>query len=413
MKKIVTLALVVLAASVAMAAPKVNLVYWSMWNSTEPQAQVLQAAISDFMAKNPGVNVDINWNGREIRKTLQPALDNKQVIDIWDEDIERVVKTWGNYALKLDSFVDKKFPTTDGKAYKDAVMGSLLNLTKSYASDKALYAIPYQPFVFAFMYNKEHFAKAGISSVPKTWGELVVDMGKLKAAGYIPLTVDDAYMDTLPGYYLAREKGYKWVQDLVMDKTNAMWGDPAVLQMAKAFEDLVKKGYIAPTAASNKWPAGQQDVAAGTVTMYLNGTWLVNEIMGSTGPDFKWGTFSFPTVPGGKDDQSAANYGAQAFQINKECKNPDVAFSLIVFLTTGKWDAELAKKSYGVPVGGTTDWPVQLAEAKSVFYNLKTCYPWAAGIETNTDRLPVIVDNFTKLIGGKLNADQFVAAMKK
>jgi len=71
----------------------VKLVYWSMWNQTEPQAQVIQAAVDDFQKKNPGVTVEINWNGREIRKALQPALDNRQVIDLWDEDTERVVKT--------------------------------------------------------------------------------------------------------------------------------------------------------------------------------------------------------------------------------------------------------------------------------------------------------------------------------
>ncbi|MBU0929079.1 MAG: extracellular solute-binding protein [Spirochaetes bacterium] len=413
----------VVAAAVAMAvfalsgcAKKVEstkLVYWSMWNQTEPQAQVIEAAVRDFESKNPGVSVEINWNGREIRKTLQPALDNKQVIDLWDEDIERVVKTWGAYALRLDDYLGKSFPTTGGKAYKDSVMGSLVDLARSYSSDKGLYAVPYQPFLFAFMYNKEHFAKAGVTATPRSWDELLDAMAKLKSAGFVPMTVDDAYMDTLPGYYLARAKGYPWVQSLVKDKTNAMWDDPAVMQMAKAFENLAKMGYLSKTVSSNKWPAGQQDVASGAVTMYLNGTWLVNEIMGTTGPDFKWGTFSFPTVPNGKDDGTAANYGAQAFQINKNCATPDLAFALVAHLTTGAWDAELAKKSYGVPVGGTTEWPAQLAEAKAIFENLKTCYPWAAGIQADTDKLPVIVENFTRLVGGTVTAEQFVAAMKR
>lgn len=400
-------------AGCAKKTEEVKLVYWSMWNQTEPQAQVLQEAIADFEKSNPGVKVEVNWNGREIRKTLQPALDNKQVIDIWDEDLERVTKTWGSYALKLDDYLAKTYPTTGGKPYGEAVMGSLLDLARFYSPDKSVLAVPYQPFVFAFMYNKAHFEKAGIAAAPKTWDELLAAMAKLKATGFVPMTVDDAYMDTLPGYYLARAKGYQWVQELVKDKSNAAWGDPAVLQMAKAFEDLAKKGYLSPTVGSNKWPAGQQDVAAGTVTMYLNGTWLVNEIMGTTGPDFKWGTFSFPTVPGGSDDLTAANYGAQAFQISKDCKRPDIAFALLVHLTTGKWDEELAKKSFGVPVSGAAAWPVQLADAKAIFESLKTCYPWAAGIQADTDKLPVIVENFTKVISGKSTAEQFVAALKK
>jgi len=395
------------------AAAKTKLVYWSMWNQTEPQGTVIEKAIRDFEKKNPGVAVEINWSGREIRKTLQPALDNGQQIDLWDEDFERVVKNWGSYALKLDDYVAKVYPATGGKTYENAVMKSILTQTRSFSKDGGLYAVTYQPFVFAFMYNKEHFKKAGITATPKTWTEFEAACAKLKAAGYEPLTTDDAYVDTLLGYHLARAKGYKWVEQLVKDKTNKLWDDPAVLQTARDFENLAKKGYFSKTVMANKWPAGQQDIAAGTVSMYLNGTWLVNEIMGTTGPDFPWGTFAYPAVSGGVDNITAANYGGQAFQISKKCAAPDVAFNLIVHLTTGAWDKELAMQSYGVPVGGTTDWPVQLAEAKTLFNSLTTCYPWAGGIQADTNKQPVIVESFTKLIGGQISADQFVAAMKK
>ncbi len=395
--------------------PKLSgeLVYWSMWNETEAQGQVIKEAINDFMTINPDVKVTINWNGRDIRKTLQPALDAGTVIDLWDEDIERVVKNWGSYALKLDDYVANPYPTTEGKAYQDAVMGSLLNLAKSYSADGGLYAIPYQPFMFNIMYNKDHFANAGISAPPKTWIEFMDACYKLKAAGYIPMTVDDAYMDCLPGYHLARLKGYEWVGELVNDSTNALWDDPAAVKMAKDFEDMAKNGYFSKNVAGNKWPAGQQELANGTVSMYLNGTWLVNEIMDSTGPEFPWGTFAYPAIEGGTDDTTCANYGGQAFQINKSCAAPEAAMALIAHLTTGKWDAELANRSFGVPVGGTTDWPVQLADAKAIFESLTTCYPWAANIQANTDKNPVIVANFTKLISGTMTADQFLAEMKK
>ncbi len=391
---------------------KAKLVYWTMWNETEPQGKVIAEAIKDFNANNDVVNIDVNFCGREIRKTLQPALDAGTQIDLWDEDTERVVTNWGKYALVLDEYANKAWEGTDSKPYKEAVNGALINLAKSYNEKGDLQAAPYQPFVFAFMYNKDHFAEAGITATPKTWDEFVNVCAKLKDAGYTPLTTDDAYVDTLIGYYLARAKGYKWVQELVTDSTNKMWDDPVVLQMAKDFEELAKKGYFSETVGSNKWPAGQQDVATDQVSMYLNGTWLVNELMGTTGPDFPWGTFSFPTVKGGVDDITCANYGAQAYQINKDCKNPEEAFKFIVSMTTGKWDKELAQKSYGVPVGGTTDWPVQLEEAKELFSSLTTCYPWAGAIQTNTDKQPIIAKAFTNLISGKITAEEFVSAMK-
>ena len=393
-------------------AEKVFLVYWSMWNSTEPQAVVLEAAIRDFEAKNPGVIVEINWAGREIRQTLAPAIDNGSRIDIFDEDTQRVNENWGRYLLNLELYYAHSYPTTGGKPYKDVVMPALQTLSRSFSSDGKLYTVGYQPFAFIFMYNRDHFAKAGVTSVPATWDEFLDACAKLKAAGYVPLTSDNEYISGLFGYHLARLKGVTFGTELVNDATKALWDDPAVLETAKAIESLATAGYFDKNAGGNIWPAGQQDIALGSVTMYLNGTWLVNEIMGSTGPEFPWGSFNYPSVPGGVSGREAANYGSQAFAINKDCANPEIAFKLLVHLTTGEWDARLAMDSYGVPVAGTTDWPVQLGEAKAVFEDMSVCYPWVAGIEGNTDMGPVVRQNVQRLVSGVITAEQFVTNCK-
>lgn len=389
---------------------KKKIVYWSMWNEVEPQGQVIKEAIKDFMKKHNDIVVEVNWNGREIRKTLQPALDNNQSIDLWDEDLERTIRNWGQYALALDDYVSKSYDNTDEKPYKDVVMNSLLELSKTYSEDGKIYAIPYQPFTFLIMYNKEHFTKAGITKTPETWAEFKDACAKLKAAGFIPLTVDDAYVDILYGYQLARYKGSDWVKKLVLE---GLWNDPTVLKAAKDWEEMCKLGYFSPNVAGNKFPQGQQEIANGEVSMYLNGTWLVNEVMPTTGPDFPWGQFAYPTVQGGVGKLYDLNYGGQSFQINKNSKYPDEVFNLIVHLTTGQWDKELAEKTYGVPMANTTDWPIQLTDAKDIFPKLGVCYPWAAGLQYNTDKAPVIASAFTKLITGQITSEQFVAEVKK
>ena len=389
---------------------KKKIVYWSMWNEVEPQGQVIKDAIKDYMKKYDDVMVEVNWNGREIRKTLQPALDNNQEIDLWDEDLERTIRNWGKYALALDGYVTNSYDNTDGKPYQDVVMKSLLDLSKTYSEDGKIYAIPYQPFTFLIMYNKDHFDKAGITKTPETWNEFKEVCAKLKAAGFIPLTVDDAYVDILYGYQVARYKGSDWVKSLVLD---GLWDDSAVLKAAKDWEEIYKLGYLSPNVAGNKFPQGQQEIANGEVSMYLNGTWLVNEVMPTTGPNFPWGQFAYPTVPGGVGKLYDLNYGGQSFQINKNSKYPDEVFNLIVYLTTGQWDKELAEKTYGVPMANTTDWPIQLTDAKEIFSKLGVCYPWAAGLQYNTDKAPVIASAFTKLITGQINSEQFVAEVKR
>ena len=79
-----------------------TLVYWSMWDAAEPQAQAISQSIEKFTAET-GIAVDVQFKGRTgIREGLQPALDAGTNIDLFDEDIDRVNTTWGSYLLDLE-----------------------------------------------------------------------------------------------------------------------------------------------------------------------------------------------------------------------------------------------------------------------------------------------------------------------
>ncbi len=396
----------------AAAGPEAKtLTYWSMWNESETQALVLKEAIKEYESLNPGVKVDIQWNGREIRKTLQPGLDAGTKIDMWDEGVELLTKSFQSYALNLDPYFEKSYPSTNGKAFKETIIGSLQGLASDLSTDGSIYAVPYQPFVVVSFYNKDHFDKAGISGVPETWAEFLEVCAKLKAAGFTPVTIDDAYMDLPLGMHLNRVFGdSKMVEALVQDRTGKLWDDPRVLQAAKDFEALAP--FMSPQTEGNKWPAGQQEVATDQVSIYItNGTWLPNEVMATTGPDFKWGQFAYPAATNGVS-VTGGIFGAQGFSINKECAYPDEAFALVAHLTTGKWDKELSAKTYGAPMDTSIAWPVQIEECETVFASLDTYIPWSGGLAIDPDGFPIVVAEFTSLIAGKITAGQFITNVK-
>jgi len=200
-----------------------------------------------------------------------------------------------------------------------------------------------------------------------------------------------------------------------MVKNNDFSG-PQVAEFGAIWENMAKQGYISVNAARNIWPAGQvEEIAAGKVAMYLNGTWLPNEIKGNA-PNMNWGEFAWPSmngVNGGNGDGvEANNFGGQCFGINKESKNAEAAFQFIVYLTTGEWDATLARESLGIPMGNDSAWPAALTEAKAVVDNTTKRLPWAVGMEDSPDINAKIKENFAKLIQGTLNAQTFAAAMK-
>lgn len=381
-----------------------TLVYWSMWESTEPQGQAIQKAIDAFTAET-GIKVDAQFKGRTgIREGLQPALDAGTNIDLFDEDIDRVNKTWGQYLLDLEDLAK-------AADYEATANAGLINACRE-VGDGTLKSIPYQPNVFAMFYNQDIFDEAGVTAVPTTWAELDAACAKIKEAGYVPITDDDAYITCLFGYHMCRLVGYERTSEIVK---NGEWDDPAVLQTAEAFADFAQKGYFSEDIASNVWPAGQNmELAGGTAAMYLNGSWLPNEVKDMAGDDFNWGCFSYPAVEGGKDGTNASNYGAQVFAINKNSKNAEAAFQLICKITKGEYDKVLAEESNGIPADtSNTEWPAMVKSAQPVMEQLTVRYPWAAGAEDNADMTPIIKENMLKLVGGSISAQEFVDALKK
>lgn len=380
-----------------------GIVYWSMWDAAEPQGQAIAQAIEAFTAKT-GIAVDLQFKGRTgIREGLQPALDAGANIDLFDEDIDRVNMTWGSYLLDLEELAA-------ANDYEATANAGLIASCREVAGG-TLKSIPYQPNVFAFFYNEAIFEEAGVTEVPATWSEFLDVCQKIKDAGYTPITNDNAYISSMFGYHMSRLIGEAATEEIVK---NGDWDNEAVLKTAQAYEELASKGYFSETIESNQWPAGQNtELAMGTAAMYLNGSWLPNEVKDIAGEDFKWGCFSYPAVEGGVDGTEASNYGAQVFAINAKSAHAEQAFQLIMWLTKGEYDALLSEMSVGIPAdSNNTEWPALLANVKPVMDSLTTRYSWGAGAEANADMTPIIIENFTKLCGGSLDAQGFVDALK-
>ena len=441
-----------------------TLVYWSMWEATEPQGQVIQEAV-DAYTEQTGVKVDLQFKGRTgNREALQPALDGGTQIDIFDEDIDRVNGMYGKYLLDLEDLAKEN-------DYEATANAGLMAACRD-AGGGTLKTIPYQPNVFAFFYNKDLFEQAGITEEPKTWDEFKDVCQKLKDAGITPMTMDDAYATCVIGYHLARLVGEDKVKEIV---TEGEWDDPAVLQMAQDIEELASNGYYSEMVGSNVWPAGQNtELALGTAAMYLNGSWLPNEVKEMAGPDFHWGCFAYPALTDGANGIETNNFGAQVFGINKDTKLAKEAFDLITFLTKGEYDQKLADETVGIPADTTnpaltdgangietnnfgaqvfginkdtklakeafdlitfltkgeydqkladetvgipadttnTEWPAMVECAKPVIEQSTNRFTWACGVESNVDMTPVIKENFIKLMAGSITADEFVSTMQ-
>ena len=402
----------------AASALEGKVVFWSMWSTSEPQAKVIQAAAEQFKTANPKVELDLKFQGRDINKLIKPALESGEQIDIFEQDPSAAMANLKDHLLKLDDLLQAASLDSDGKSVMDSLQPSLVNWVKSLAAPAGLedgtYAIPQQPYAVLFFYNKDLFAQAGITAVPQTWADFMAACEKLKAIGVEPVTFDDAYRDQFIGGYLSSAMGSDWVDQLVKDKTGDMWKDPIVLQFAKDIQTMNEKGYFSSKIAGNKYPAGQQDLALGQVAMYLNGTWLPNEVSSTTGPDFNWGSFQFPTVPNGSDKGGQQNlcFGAQALLINKASKSPAAAFELVKYLISKQTQSAMATEALAIPATIDTTWPKQLAEAQVAFNNAKVNMPWGFGIDNAADfSSGTVIPGFMDLVTGAVKAEDYATKM--
>lgn len=394
-----------------------KLVYWAMWSEEEPQAKVIKEAITKY-TEDTGVKVDVQFKGRSgQREGLQPALDAKQQIDVFDEDVNRVNGSWGKYLLDLED-IAKDYETEHGNATLFDIARNAYGQT--HEGDATLHSIPFQPSIFGFFYNKTLFEKAGVTAAPTTWEEFDAACAKLKEAGITPITADDAYMTSFIGMHLARYIGQDGVKALVSgEETNGVsvkWNDPAVLEAAKSFADFASKGYFSKNITTNAYPAGQnQEFAPGDAAIVICGSWLPNEAKESVADDLVWGYFNYPSVPNGKEDNTANNIANQVLAINKDSKMSKEAMELITYITTGDLDKKMTEDAVCIPTdtANADAWPEALKDVKAGFDATTVYYDWAAGVESNNDLTPAIKENTIKLAGGSLDADGFVKAMAK
>lgn len=382
----------------------ITLTYWSMWNSTENQAKVIQAAADEYYAET-GIKVNIEWKGRDMKTLIGVAMDAGENIDIFEDDYMRMIQNNQKYLLNLS---EQPFYAE----YSSHVMPIILQTALSEGwGNGSLWCFPYQPYTTGVWYNKAMFEKAGITSVPQTWDEFLAVCQKLRDSGVNPLTCNSDTVTLLYGYQLARYIGQDAVTDCL---NNVKWAEiPEAKKAAEDLYGLFKAGYFSPYAPAN-YPDGQNEIGFDESCMILNASWIPNEINQGTGASIDWGFFPWPNVPGGVDGAEAAMVGAQSIGISAKTKYPQEAINFALKLVTGKYDLQMAQQTITIPADvNNTDWPAAISGARPYFDKMTKKYDWAVGLEINPSYTAILNENLVKLFKMEIDPDQFITALSQ
>ena len=379
----------------------IELTYWSMWQNTEPQGQVLQEAV-DAWSEETGATVNIEWKGRDIKNILGAALEASEEFDLYEDDYSRISKNWIEWTADLTDLAE-------AAGYADNSYAVFNDQATEWAG--YLPCVTEQPQVGGIFYNQDLFDEAGVEA-PTTWAEFLDVCKALKDKGIQPVALDSAYASFFFGYHLSRYIGEDATADLAV---NGGWSDNAgVAAAADSMIEFIKAGYLAD-GAPDEFPNSQNKMGLSEdVAMVVCANYVTSEVNNNTGKELNWNLFNYPSVDGAAEgvDQTAAYAGANSIAITKYSENQEAAFDLATYITSGDFDQKMADTAGQIPADPANTAPASQNGTVEVLKATTSPLAWNMGLNENGDLRTSIDEIIIKLFEGSYaSGADFAAAL--
>lgn len=333
------------------AAAKTKLVYLSKWNVGEKTQEIINDAIEGWIRDNPNVEVERLWSGRQVNTKLMAMLQGGNPPDFYDEDPKLIEESIGKagqaldltpYLKNVDAYdINKKVFDTFSKGFFEPW---------TYRGE--INTLPIQQYLTTFWYDKTSAAKWGFTKTPDTWPQFLDTCAKIKNLGVAPIVMDGG-VNFYNMYYFShladRIEGMNALYAAIYDKTGRSWDKPGFLQAQRYVKELRDKGYFIKGFEGYQFPAGQIDWVQRKGAFLLIHTYMPIEVADAKPDDFVFGSFPFPSVPGGKGSQYDITSIVGGVAILKATKDPDLAFDLLKRMVSLETQTRFAQEALNVP----------------------------------------------------------------
>lgn len=289
---------------------------WSIDGANSPG--IADTLSAEWNAANPDIQIDYRIVPFDdlVNESLR-AFATGQAPDIVSFD---------NPDFALFSSRGAMLDITDRVAASDVIDTSVYfeGPLNSVSWDGKLFGLPKYTDTIALFYNKDLFAKAGITEPPKTWSELVDTAAKLTdpANNVYGITFsaragEEGTFQYLPWIQMAGG-GYDNVN--VEGAVEALDDWKAMIDAKSASQDVLSLGQWDSTGTFN----------SGNAAMAISGPWELNRM--STDAKFDWAVALLPTETEGGERSSAL--GGFNWGIFSSTKHPDEAFKVLEFFVS-------------------------------------------------------------------------------
>lgn len=293
------------------------------WHITtgEPGKTIFQGIADAYMAAHPNVTIKITVLENEAFKT-------KVATQIQAGNPPDLFQSWGGGIMAAQADAGMLQDITAAVApWKDTINAGAMGI---YSYKGKQYGVPWDMGMIGVWYNKALFTKAGISAPPATWADFLTDVGKLKAAGIVPLAI--AGKDMWPSmhlwtYLVLRIGGGDNLNQMV---TSGNWNTDAC---TAAGNEVLKLNALNPYQPGYKSATYDNEAAAvgnGQAAMEVMGQWApgveVNDSTSKKGIGTDLGWFPFPMVDGGKGAPTDGVGGGNGIAVGKNAPPEAVDF---------------------------------------------------------------------------------------
>jgi raffinose/stachyose/melibiose transport system substrate-binding protein len=393
--------------------------YWTL--NGQPNERIRTGVVTAFNKANPDNQIKVSTYANEPYKTkIKTAIGagNGPTI-IWG---------WGGGTL--ESYVDAgqvedltewfaQNPTVKDRVFPSAFAPATV--------DGKLYALPVdsvQPIML--FYNKEKFEEVG-AQPPQSWDELMALVPRFNDQGIAPFSLagQARWTNMMWLEFLFDRIGGPEVFQAAFEGEKGAWSNPDAINALTKVQDLVNangfiKGFASISADAN---ADQAVLYRGKAAMMLHGSWsygVQKDLAKKFVADGKLGWMNFPPVNGGKGDPSntVGNPG-QYLSISSKATAAQKETAKKFFATGVGQEAESKAwiETGAVPIINGTESLIAASPDAPFLQSVYDIASKAKVFSQSWDQAlgpaaaEALLDNISKLFGGKLSPQQFATNM--
>lgn len=300
----------------------------AIYAKTYPDAKINQQADKDITGK-----LQPRFNAGSPPDVIDDA-GNKQIkLDILVKD---------NSLVDLAPLLDAPYIDDPSKKIREVLMPGTI---ESGTLSGKVYNLSYVYTMFGLWYSGKLFKQHGWTA-PRTWAEFLVICEQAKAKGIAPL----AHQGKFPYYInvaildmIAKRGGLELMARI--DKLDpTAWDDPAVKTAVEAFYQVVEKDYLLPGTNGMTHTESQTAWNEYKAVFIPSGSWLENEQLSTTPPDFDMVFLPMPSLPGDKLPFEAIRAGSgEPFIVPTKAKNVAGGLEFLRMMLTKEASAKFAQ----------------------------------------------------------------------